>query len=68
MSKPTHLRAEATYTIPEAYETEIGRIIVRWAYLEDLAQMILWDLLSLSPAYDRCSCELKNAGGDHRWH
>jgi hypothetical protein len=53
MAKSTHVVAEATYTIPEPFETEIGRIIVRWAYLEDLIQQIVWGLLDLDPAYGR---------------
>lgn len=53
MAKPVNLVAEATYMVPVEYETEIGRIIVRWAHFEDLVQQILWRLLSLSPALGR---------------
>ena len=45
--------AEADYRIPAPYCREIGRIIVRWAYLEDLIQYIVWDLLHLDEAYGR---------------
>lgn len=53
MKKHTYLRAEATYTIPAEFETEVGRIVVRWAYFEDLVQWIVWDLLHLDPPYGR---------------
>ncbi len=51
--KPTHLTTEAAYAIPEAFETEVGRIIVRWAYFEDLIQLIVWTLMDLDHAYGR---------------
>ena len=37
----------ALYDLPQEFSEEIGRIVVRWAYLEHYVQRIVWMLLEL---------------------
>jgi hypothetical protein len=48
-------RGKASYELPEAFSTEIGKIAVRWAYFEQLAQSLIAFHLDLSPAEARLS-------------
>ena len=43
----------ALYDLPQEFSEEIGRIVVRWAYLEHYVQRIVWMLLELDPKRGR---------------
>lgn len=48
-----HIRGSSTYKLPASYSREIGRIIVRWAYVEHYVQDMVWQMLDLGSAAGR---------------
>jgi hypothetical protein len=53
MLKPTRIVAPAEYEIPAQFCREIGRIIVRWAYLENAVRRLTWDILQVDQKLGR---------------
>jgi hypothetical protein len=43
-----HIKGSARYILPVSYSREIGRIMVRWAYLEHYVQDMIWQMLGLN--------------------
>ena len=51
--KPIRIVAPATSEIPARFSREIGRIIVRWAYLEHIIRRLGWDILGVDQKIGR---------------
>jgi hypothetical protein len=53
MAKLFYANNGTTYLIPTSLSREVGRIVVRWAFLEHTLQQIVWLLMQVSFPYGR---------------
>lgn len=51
--QPVYYNSHARFNIPPYLAREVGRIIVRWAYLEHTVQRIVWLLLQVTYPFGR---------------